>query len=215
MKENEIKAIVFDAGGVLLDLNLDRCKTAFKEKIGYNRIDELLDACHQKGIYGDMEEGKISADEFRALVLAESRPGSTPEMVDYCMAALLGSIDPDKADYINRLSQRYDLYLLSNNNEISWAFFLDIFERAGIPVQETFKEYFLSCRMGMLKPNPAIFRAVLDSIGLEPGEVLYIDDSPSNAAAASDVGMHGLHYRVGSDLEELVESALHIPISSE
>ena len=76
MSDTKIKAIVFDAGGVLLNLNLEACKTAFKDILGYYKIDELLDPCHQKGIYGDMEEGKITADEFRTQVLAESRPGS-------------------------------------------------------------------------------------------------------------------------------------------
>ena len=208
MSDTKIKAIVFDAGGVLLNLNLEACKTAFKDILGYYKIDELLDPCHQKGIYGDMEEGKITADEFRTQVLAESRPGSTPEMVDRCMAALLTEIDKPKADYLNRLKERYPLYMLTNNNEISWLRFLDIFRRDGIPIEETFKEYFISCRMGVLKPNPVIFKKVIDTIGLAPEEILYIDDSPSNAKAASQLGMRGLWYQVGTDLEVLVESAL-------
>ena len=208
MADNKIKAIVFDAGGVLLNLDLDRCKAAFNQILGYEKIDGLLDPCHQKGIYGDMEEGKISADEFRRQVLAESRPGSTSDMVDACMAALLTEIDKDKAEYLNRLKERYPLYMLTNNNEISWARFLEIFRRDGIPIEDTFKESFVSCRMGVLKPNPAIYRQMLDSIGLKPEEILYIDDSPSNAKAASRLGMRGLWYQVGTDLEALVESAL-------
>ena len=208
MSGTKIKAIVFDAGGVLLNLDLEKCKAAFKDILGYNKIDELLDPCHQKGIYGDMEEGKITADEFRTQVLAESRPGSTPEMVDICMAALLTDIDKEKVDYLNRLKERYPLYMLTNNNEISWLRFLDIFQRDGIPIPETFKQCFISCRMGALKPNPVIYKQVMDTIGLPPEEILYIDDSPSNAKAASLLGMRGLWYKVGTDLEALVESAL-------
>lgn len=208
MSDTKIKAIVFDAGGVLLNLDLEKCKAAFKEILGYNKIDELLDPCHQKGIYGDMEEGKISAEEFRTQVLAESRPGSTPEMVDRCMAALLTDIDKEKADYLNRLKERYPLYMLTNNNEISWLRFLDIFQRDGIPISETFKQCFISCRMGALKPAPVIYEKMMDAIGLAPGEILYVDDSPSNAEAASLLGMRGLWYKVGTDLEALVENAL-------
>lgn len=204
-----IKAVLFDAGGVLLDLNLDACRQAFKTCLGYDRIDELLDPCHQKGIYGDMEEGKITAEEFVAAVLSESREGSTPEMVDHCMAALLQGIQPYKAEYVKALAERgYALYLLSNNNEISWTHFQSIFRNAGIPIEETFVKSFLSCRIGALKPSPAIFMHVLDSLGLKPEEILFIDDSASNAAAAADLGFKSLHYIIGTDLAALVDSAL-------
>lgn len=207
-KTNKIKAIVFDAGGVLLDLNLERCRNAFKDILGYNRIDELLDPCLQKGIYGDMEEGRITSEEFRRQVLAESKPGSTPEMVDACMAALLDGIVPEKVTYLNLLKERYPLYLLSNNNEIAWACFHTIFRRDGIPIPETFKDCFLSYRMGLLKPNPEIFLKVIESLGLQPDEILYIDDSRANAVSAARVGMNSLYYKRGSDLEQLVEGAL-------
>lgn len=204
-----IKAIVFDAGGVLLDLDLDDCRNAFKSILGYDKIDELLDSCHQKGIYGDMEEGKITAEEFTAAVLSESRPGSTPEMVDRCMAALLKGIQPEKAEFVRTLASRgYDVYLLTNNNEISWAHFQRIFSDAGIPIAETFKQSFISCRIGALKPSPVIFQTVISALGLKPEEILFVDDSPSNAAAAAQMGMKGLHYVIGSDLAALIESAL-------
>lgn len=204
-----IKAILFDAGGVLLDLDLDDCKDAFKGILGYDKIDELLDPCHQKGIYGDMEEGRISADEFVSAVLAESRPGSTPEMVDRCMAALLKGIQPYKADYLKSLAGRgYDLYMLTNNNEISWAHFQRIFNDAGIPIGKTFRQYFLSCRLGMLKPAPELFSQVIDTIGLLPEEILFVDDSEKNAAAGKAAGMMSLHYVPGTDLAALIDSAL-------
>ena len=87
-----IKAIIFDMGGVLVDLDIEDCKRAFKEYLGYDKIDELIDPCHQKGIYGDLEEGKITGDEFRRLVLEESRPGSAAEDVDRAMWHILTRI---------------------------------------------------------------------------------------------------------------------------
>lgn len=204
-----IKAVVFDAGGVLVDLNLDDCRNAFKSVLGFEKIDILLDPCHQKGIYGDMEEGRISADEFVAEVLAESRPGSTPEMVKNCMCALLKGIRPSKVALLKSLAERgYDLYILSNNNEIAWTQFQRIFLDAGIPIDQTFRKSYLSCRMGVLKPDPAIFNMVIEDLGLEPGEILFVDDSERNATAACAAGMKGLHYDVGTDLAALVDSEL-------
>ena len=66
-----IKAIVFDLGGVLFDLDTDACIRAFREGLGFEKIVEILDKCHQKGIIGQLECGDLSADEFRAEVLPD------------------------------------------------------------------------------------------------------------------------------------------------
>jgi FMN phosphatase YigB (HAD superfamily) len=84
-----IKALIFDMGGVLVDLDIEDCKNAFKSLLGYDKIDELIDPCHQKGIYGDLEEGTLSAEDFRKIVLADSRPGSAPHLVDQAMYHIL------------------------------------------------------------------------------------------------------------------------------
>ena len=80
--KKNIKALIFDMGGVLVDLDIEDCKKAFKESLGYHKIDDIIDACHQKGIYGELEQGLLTGDEFRRIVLSESRPGSKPEDVD-------------------------------------------------------------------------------------------------------------------------------------
>ena len=65
-----IKNIIFDMGGVLIDLDVKACREAFINDLGLLAIDEILDACHQKGILGEMESGDATADEFRACILA-------------------------------------------------------------------------------------------------------------------------------------------------
>ena len=50
-----IKAIIFDLGGVLVDLDIEDCKSSFKSLLGYYGIDDIIDPCHQRGIYGDLE----------------------------------------------------------------------------------------------------------------------------------------------------------------
>ena len=107
-----IKALIFDMGGVLVDLDIEGSKKVFKEKLGYYDIDQIIDACHQKGIYGDLEEGTLSADEFRAIVLAGSRPGASPDEVDEAMSHILVGIEPSKVQLLKDLSEKYDLYML-------------------------------------------------------------------------------------------------------
>ena len=127
-----IRAIVFDLGGVLIDLDFDDCVRAFREILGYERITEILDLSHQKGIYGDMEAGLISEDVFRAEVLKDSRPGCVPADVDRAMACLLTGMDPAKVPLLERLATKYPIYALSNNNEISTARMHEIYEESGL-----------------------------------------------------------------------------------
>ena len=135
-----IKAIIFDMGGVLVDLDIEDCKKAFKERLGYYDIDEIIDACHQKGIYGDLEEGILSADDFRSIVLAGSRPDAVAEDVDEAMSHILVGIEPYKAEMLKRLSEKYELYMLSNNNPICVRYSRKMFEDAGIPLENIFRK---------------------------------------------------------------------------
>ena len=142
-----IKALIFDMGGVLVDLDIEDCKNAFKSLLGYDKIDELIDPCHQKGIYGDLEEGTLSAEDFRKIVLADSRPGSAPQLVDQAMYHILVGIAPYKAEMLKKLSESYDLYMLSNNNPICLPRSRKLFEEAGAPLDATFRKSFFSFEM--------------------------------------------------------------------
>lgn len=202
------KAIVFDLGGVLIDLDTGRCIRAFVEKLGYERIRELLDPCHQKGIYGDMEAGLITEDEFRAEVLRESRPGAVPADVDRCMAELLAGMDPAKVMLLERLSRDYPLYALSNNNEISVKRMHEIYEENGLDWRHIFRKEFISSRMKLLKPSRAIFRAAAAEIGVPPEDILFIDDSESNVEAARAAGWNAVLYVQGTDLAACIGNYL-------
>ena len=202
------KAIVFDLGGVLIDLDFDRCVRAFIEGLGYERIRDLLDLWHQKGIYGDMEAGLITADEFRAEVLRESRPGCVPADVDRAMAGLLVGMDPRKVPLLEELSRKYTIYGLSNNNEISVQRMHEIYEENGLDWQRIFRKEFISSRMKMLKPSREIFDAAAAEIGLPPSEILFVDDSQTNVDGALAAGWQALYYQQGTDLRACLEAYL-------
>ncbi len=203
-----VRAIVFDLGGVLIDLDADRSIRAFREILGYERITELLDLSHQKGIYGAMEAGEITADEFRAEVLRESRPGCTPEDVDRAMAGLLVGMDPAKVTLLERLAEKYPLYCLSNNNEISVVLMHRIYDEVGLDWKRVFRKEFISSRMKMMKPSREIFEAAAAEIGLPPEEILFVDDSQRNVDGARSAGWQAVLYRQGTDLGECVANYL-------
>ncbi len=208
MNEKKIKALIFDMGGVLVDLDIEDCKRAFKEYIGYHEIDNIIDACHQKGIYGDLEEGILSADEFRKIVLADSRPGALAEDVDRAMWHILVGIEPYKAEMLRKLSESYELYLLSNNNPVCLPRAKEIFSKAGIPLDSIFRKCFYSFEMKALKPSEKFYKAVIDEIGLPADQMLFIDDSQKNVDGAVAAGLPAAYYEPGTDLEALLSEIL-------
>lgn len=208
MNKGNIKAIIFDMGGVIVDLDIEDCKRAFKEYLGYYRIDELIDPCHQKGIYGDLEEGKISGDEFRRIVLQDSDPGALAENVDKAMWHILTGISPYKVEMLKRLSESYDLYLLSNNNPVCLPRAKAIFEDAGIPLEKIFRKCFYSFEMKALKPSETFYKAVVREIGIPAEQMFFIDDSQKNVDGAIAAGLPAVYYEPGTDLEALISNVL-------
>ena len=189
-----IRAIVFDLGGVLIDLDFDNCVRSFREILGYERITEILDLSHQKGIYGDMEAGLISEDDFRAAVLEDSRP--------------VTGMDPAKVPLLEHLAEKYPIYGLSNNNEISTARMHEIYEENGLDWRRVFRKEFLSCRMKMMKPGREIFDAVAAEIGFPPAEILFVDDSQKNVDGARAAGWQAALYVQGTDLGACIANYL-------
>lgn len=198
-------------GGVLVDLDVEGCKNAYKRLLGYDRIDELIDPCHQKGIYGDLEEGILSAEDFRAAVLAESNPGSRAELVDEAMWHILSGISPYKAELLNRLAESYDLYMLSNNNPVCMPRSRRLFEEAGAPLEKVFRKCFLSYEMKALKPSDTFYKTVVSEIGLPAEQMIFIDDSQKNVDGAIAAGLPSVYYEPGTDLSALIAEVLDDP----
>lgn len=198
-------------GGVLVDLDIEGCKAAFKSYLGYYNIDNIIDACHQKGIYGELEEGTLSAEEFRRIVLSESRPDSRPELVDEAMWNILVGIAPYKVTMLRRLAESYDLYLLSNNNPICMPHSTRIFADAGIPLDRIFRKCFLSYEVKALKPSERFYKTVIEEIGIPSEDMLFIDDSQKNVDGAVAAGLPAVYYEPGTDLCSLIAEALNDP----
>lgn len=205
------KCVIFDMGGVLIDLDVDACKAAFREGLGYTHADTIIDACHQKGIVGDLEEGNLEPDEFRRLVLAASRPDAVAEDVDRAFWKILVRIQPYKAELLRKMADKYDLYMLSNNNPICLPRSAAMFAEAGVPLDVVFRKCFMSFEMNALKPSEKFYKAVLAQID-EPAEnLLFIDDSQANVDGAVAAGLPAVYYQPGSDLSALLAEVLEDP----
>lgn len=202
------KAIFFDIGGVLIDLDFEACLRAFREILGFERIGEILNPYKQRGIFGDMEGGRVSADEFRRAILAESREVAVPEDVDRCLEHFLTGMDPKKAPLLKDLSKRYPLFTLSNNNPISMGLSRKLFAENGLEWEEIFTDNFISCDMKLEKPGAEIYAEAIRRSGFEAKDILYIDDATANVETGIKAGLRSVLYVAGEDLAALIEANL-------
>ena len=158
-----------------------------------------------------MEEGLIGADEFRTYVLERSDPRTQPHQVDEAFWCILRSIAPEKISLLKRLSQKYDLYMLSNNNPVCLPRSEKMFEEAGFPMYENFKKCYISCQMKALKPSAAFYKAVMEDIALPAEDMIFVDDSQRNVDGAIAVGLPAVYYEPGTDLARVLAEALVDP----
>ena len=203
--DKQIKNIVFDLGGVLVDLDFKAAINGLQQT-GFANVKEQLMAFDQGGIFQKFELGEMTADEFRTAIRENSTVTLTDEEIDALWNAMLLEIPREKLELILDLRGKYMVYLLSNTNSIHWDYVCkNAFNYRGFRVNDYFEETFLSYEMHLAKPNKAIFEKVLHDANLLPEETLFIDDSEANCKAAEEVGIHAHHYHIGDDLSKVFE----------
>lgn len=202
---SNIRNIIFDWGGVLLDLDVEGCIRAF-EKAGATHIKEQLNGTNELGVFKDYECGKIDTPAFRREICRLTGTELPDAEIDRIWNSELLTIPQEKLELLQSLHSRYNLYLLSNTNELHWEHgSAYAFQYQGKDLKDCFKQIFLSFRMGLAKPDPAIFRTALYEAGLSAEETLFIDDAEINCQAAASVGIHTAHYIPGTDLNKIFE----------
>ena len=186
-----IKTIVFDLGGVVFAQNYEKAVSHFEE-IGVGDAQRLLDPFAQAGFFGDLESGRITADEYRREL---SKLAGRELTVKDCVYAWTGYVDhlPKRnLEALRRLrNEGYRLVLLSNTNPfmMMWAMSPE-FDGEGHSLRDYFDACYLSYECRLMKPDPAIFQLMLTREGIRPEETLFLDDSERNIEAARALGIH-------------------------
>lgn len=189
----KIKNLVFDFGGVFVKIGLQGCVDAFRS-LGFSDVDEYLNPYQQKGIFGDLEAGKITDEEFRSGI---SRHCGREVSWDDCQKGWLGfmaGVEHDNLDYLLKLkAEGYNLALLSNTNLFITSWFRsDKFDGNGhgIGYYIPHDNQYLSFEQKCMKPGREIFEKMLQGTGFKPDETLFVDDGQINLDAASALGLH-------------------------
>lgn len=195
-----IKNLIFDLGGVIITLAPDEALRRFKS-LGLENAEEQMDAYTQMGIFGQLEEGKISAEAFREEL---SRQVGRDVTYDECRHAWLGyvkEVPQRNLDALLRLrSEGYRIILLSNTNPymMSWVRSTE-FDGHGHSIDYYMDACYLSYQLGVMKPDTEFFHRVLMTEKIMASETLFIDDGPRNVATASQIGIRTYCPQNGAD----------------
>lgn len=200
-----VQNLMFDLGGVIMDIERARCVKAFLE-LGMPDPNQFLGEYSQGGPFGALESGQITPDEFHAEI-KKLIPGIvTDRQIDEAFIKFLIGIPVHRLRQLQLLHRKYNLYLLSNTNEIMWnAFILGDFRRDGLDINGYFDGVCTSFEAKCMKPAPGIFEYAAKKFGINPADTVFLDDSRVNADAATALGFRGLCVPAGVEFWDVLE----------
>ena len=194
-----IKTVIFDMGGVIVDVQRDRAVRNFKA-IGVSDADSLIDSYHHKGIFIDIENGDIDASEFCHLLCQHTGREIAREDIESAWKSIIDVPAEYKLEYLHELRKTHKVFLLSNNNPIlmDWAC-APGFTASGNALSDYFDKLYISYRMKCTKPDLQIYKMMIEDSGITPSEALFIDDSEANINAAKECGLQVYLAKNGED----------------
>ena len=200
------KTIVFDLGGVIIDLNVPRCVRNFKQLMGEENVRSVLGiddegegvvavSAATKQLMHDYEYGNIRSEDFLKTLQQYCHPGTTTEQIHEAWMSMIDELPQERLDYIASLREKgYRTILLSNSNELHWE---PIWEQYHLG--DYFDHVFASQKLHMAKPNREIYDYVVKEAKIEGDETIYVDDLEKNRIA----GQRFAGWQTVASIEEL------------
>lgn len=206
--ESKYKNIIFDLGGVLVDLNPQHCYDAFKS-IGIANVESLkhTDAGHRQLL--QLETGRMTEEDFYAGVRQMTGSKASDEQICWAWNQFLERIAEEKKHKLLEIRRNHRVYLLSNTNVMHWNYSANhLLPLGNYGVDDYFDRVFLSYELHLSKPSPEIFKETLRLAGIKAEETLFIDDMKENCDAAQSLGINtwqNVHNNDWLDENELFE----------
>lgn len=192
-----IKTLVFDLGGVLVDLDPAACIQSFR-RLGMPITTEFtIEDLNKQGMpkVGQMTElmramdsGQICEKEFLEVIMPMCALGTTSQEIKDAFCSII-VFHAHRFQWLKELHKKYTIYLLSNISDLHWAYMLKLLQMSEIKIDECFDQCYLSYQLKTTKPDPHIYDILLHETGLNPAETLYIDDLSENIEAGQRVGL--------------------------
>lgn len=195
--------LIFDLGGVLIDLDVGRMLKGF-EGVGLDPRMFMAESA-EKGattvcegmsvgqLLSDYQTGDITTEELLETILPECRPGTTREQLIEAWNHCLVSIPRERLETVRRWREKgHRTYMLSNTNDLHWRYISTrCFGGEGLGLEDCFDGVFLSHEMRLAKPDAEIYRRMLETLGVRAEDCWFVDDAQVNVEAARREGLQG------------------------
>lgn len=187
-------------GGVIITLAPDEARRRF-ESLGLADAGAMLDTYTQQGIFGELEAGRITDEQFRAELGRLVGRQLTWAECQHAWLGYMGSVPRRNLDCLQSLrAEGYRVVLLSNTNPFMMDYVMGSrFDGHPDGLGHYLDAAYMSYKCGVMKPDESFFRKVLAAEATPPGETLFLDDGPRNVAAASQLGMNTYLVENGED----------------
>jgi putative hydrolase of the HAD superfamily len=197
------EAIIFDFGGVIINIDYDATIRAFKA-LGIADFEALYSQASQSRLFDDLETGKISSQRFINGLLEILPKGISANQVVNAWNAMILEIPAERIALLQELRKKYRIFLLSNTNGIHIQKALHHWSKTtDLAIHDLFHHVYLSHEMGMRKPHAEIFETVCSEQKLNPKQTLFIDDSSQHIQGAKAFGLNTHHLKPDEKIQSL------------
>lgn len=203
--KDSIKNIIFDFGGVVFHIDERRTIAAFSQLLRCSN-DEILNYIFHDDIFFKLECGQISFDDFRKHMCQKSNVQISEEQFLTAWNAILVGYPEEHIPLLLALKKKYRTFLLSNTNAVHTQYFSQIAKKQNLEVQsnyELFEKVYYSNELGMRKPDPNIYKYVLNDANLKAEETLFVDDLLVNVDGAKSVGINAIQVTQGHGILQI------------
>ncbi|MBR2146601.1 MAG: HAD family phosphatase [Muribaculaceae bacterium] len=199
-----IKNLLFDQGGVIVDIERDRCLEELR-RLGMEAPERLVGLYKQDGPFFALENGDVTLEEFHQELRPLMPQGVTDEQMDHAFSSFIVGIPLHRLQSLRQLRKRYKTYILSNTNPLMFeGVIARAFAQEGLDVNAYFDGITVSYKARSNKPDRKIFEYAISTMGIVPEETLFFDDGQENLDAAARLGFKTALVTPGREFMDII-----------
>ncbi len=204
--KDEIKAVVFDFGNVIINIDLEKTYQAFSD-LTFKPASKIKALFTENQIFRKYEIGFFEEEEFRDVIRQTLGYPLNDDEIDNAWNALLLDAPEKRIRYLEDLRLKVPIYLLSNTNDThikaSTRYFREKHNYSNF--FRIFNRVFLSFEIKLYKPEFEIYHYLISELNLEPHQILFLDDNQDNIDAAKECGINAIKINPPEDFMPILD----------